>query len=306
MANQPVQQPGAPGQQGYPAGYNPYAQQQGGYAGGYAQQPYGQQQGGYGGYPQHGGYQGGAYNQGGYVPPQGRQGGGFPGQQNFQPRQPQAFQPRQQQQQFSAEQQSAPVADSKPAGPAKTVSLSIGGASSATVPKSNEPRKVISLGAKKPADAATKPAQAKAVSISIGGGAKKPASDAANSSAASTRASTPAVAAKKQEKTEEPADWEEAEPAPAPKAAAAEATPTSEAQKSAPTESKVKVSTGTTNFSRAAARNDTDAIAKEAAQAADEDTLKELYGGDIVDPNGTYDYLTYPGLFETHLLQGIP
>ncbi|KAJ9124507.1 hypothetical protein QFC24_003298 [Naganishia onofrii] len=293
VPSQPVQQSGAPGaqgQQGYPAGYNPYAQQHGGYAGGYAQQPYGQQQGGYGGYPQQGGYQGGAagqgaYNQGGFVPPQARQGGGFPGQQQqtFQPRQQQAFQPRQQQQ-FSADQQSASVVDSKPAGPAKTVSLSIGGAPSATVPKSNEPRKVVSLGAKKPADAATKPA-AKAVSISIGGGAKKPASDAANSSAASTRTSTPAPPAKKQEKADEPADWEEAEPVPAPKAAAAEAPSATEAQKSAPTESKVKVSTGATNFSRAAARNDTEAIAKEAAQVADEDTLKELYGGDIVDPN---------------------
>ncbi|KAJ9107604.1 hypothetical protein QFC21_001063 [Naganishia friedmannii] len=292
VPSQPVQQSagapgGAQGQQGYPAGYNPYAQQQGGYAGGYAQQPYGQQQGGYGGYQQQGGYQAGAaggqgaYNQGGYVPPQARQGGGFPAQQNFQPRQQQAFQPRQQQQ-FSGEQQSAPVADSMPAGPAKTVSLSIGGAPSGIVPRSNEPRKVVSLGAKKPADAATKPAQAKA---SIDGGAKKAASDAANSSAASTRASTPAPPAKNQGQTEEPADWEEAEPVPAPKASAAEAAPAAEAQRSAPTESKVKVSTGATNFSRAAARNDTEAIAKEAAQVADEDTLKELYGGDIVDPN---------------------
>ncbi|KAJ9112556.1 hypothetical protein QFC19_000573 [Naganishia cerealis] len=294
VPSQPVQQPGAPaaqGQQGYP-GYNPYAQQQGAYPGGYAQgQPYGQQ-GGYGGYQQQGGYQGGpagqgAYNQGGYAPPHARQGGGFPGQQTFQPRQPQAFQPRQQQQ-FGSEQQAAPVADTKPAGPAKTLSLSIGGAPSATVPKSNEPRKVISLGAKKPADAATatKPAQAKAVSISIGGGAKKPASDAATSSAASTRASTPAPAAKKQEKVDEPADWEEAEPVPAPKAALApEDAPAAEATKPAPAESKVRVTTGTTNFSRATARTDTEAIAKEAANAADEDTLKELYGGDIVDPN---------------------
>lgn len=296
----PAQPQGAPGQQGAP-GYNPYAQQQGGYAGGYGgyqgQQQYGQQ-GGYGGYqgqgyPQGGyqggyqqGYQHGGYQQGGY---QGRS-SGYDGQQTFQPQGQQPFQPRQ------AQQSSGPsVSEQKPTGPAKTVSLSIGGGGSAPVPKSNEPRKVISLGAKKPAEttsASKTPAPAKSMSISIGG--KKVATDAATSSTPSTRTSTPAPAVKKEEakkeetkkeeKTEAAADWEEAEPA-APVALAAEV------EKPAPAENKVKVSTGTTNFSRASAKTDTDAIAKEAATAADEETLKELYGGDTVDPNGTSYYL---------------
>jgi hypothetical protein len=33
------------------------------------------------------------------------------------------------------------------------------------------------------------------------------------------------------------------------------------------------------------AKNDAEAIAKEAAKVADEDTLQELYGGEEVDPN---------------------
>ncbi|GHJ86207.1 hypothetical protein NliqN6_2609 [Naganishia liquefaciens] len=278
----PAQPQGAPGQQGAP-GYNPYAQQQGGYAGGYGgfqgQQQYGQQ-GGYGGYqgqgyPQ-GGYQQGGYQQGGYQHGGYPQGGyqarssGYDGQQTFQPRQAQQF-------------SGSSTSEQKPAGPAKTVSLSIGGGS-APVPKSNEPRKVISLGAKKPAEttSASKPVTpAKSMSISIGG--KKVATDAATSSTPSTRTSTSAPAAKKEEtkkeaQTEAAADWEEPEPA-APVALAAEV------EKPASTESKVKVSSGTANFSRASAKTDTDAIAKEAATAADEETLKELYGGDTVDPN---------------------
>lgn len=176
--------------------------------------------------------------------------------------------------------------EQKPAGPAKTVSLSIGGGS-APVPKSNEPRKVIPLGAKKPAETASASktaAPAKTMSLSIGG-KKVGGTDAATSSTPSTRTSTPAPAAKKEDavknedKAEEAADWEEPEPA-APVALAAEV------EKPAPVDRKVKVSTGTTNFSRSSAKTDTDAIAKEAAHAADEETLKELYGGDVVDPNG--------------------
>lgn len=280
QAGQPQQQP----QQGAP-GYNPYAQEQGGYPGGYAGhnqgQPYGQQ-GGYGGYQGQQGYGQQGYGQQGYAQggfvPQARQ-GGFNGQQTFQPRPQQPFQPRQAQQ-FGEEQPASS------AGPAKTVSLSIGGGG-APVPKSNEPRKVISLGAKKPetTPAATKPATAapaKSMSISIGG--KKVAAEAAPTSTTSTRTSTPAPAAKKQEKKEEKAaepaaDWEEAEPV-APVALA------SEVEKPAEAKPQVKVASGTTNFTRASAKSDADAIAKEAATAADEDTLKELYGGDIVDPNG--------------------
>lgn len=278
QTGQQQQQP----QQGAP-GYNPYAQEQGGYPGGFSGynqgQPYGQQA--YGGYQGHQGYPqqayGQQYGQGGFVPRQ----GGYNGQQSFQPQQ-QPFQPRQP---YGGEQYSSPAADQKPAGPAKTVSLSIGGGG-APVPKSNEPRKVISLGAKKPeaTPATTKPATAapaKSMSISIGG--KKVATEAAPTSTTSSRTNTPAPAAKKEKKEEkaaEPAaDWEEPEPV-APVSLA------SEVEKPAEAKSQVKVSSGTTNFTRASAKSDADAIAKEAATAADEDTLKELYGGDVVDPNG--------------------
>lgn len=280
QSGQPQQQP----QQGAP-GYNPYAQEQGAYPGGYQGYNQGQQYGqqaGYGGYQGQQGYGQQGYGQQGYAQggfvPQARQ-GGFNGQQTFQPRPQQPFQPRQAQQ-FGEEQSTSP------AGPAKTVSLSIGGGG-APVPKSNEPRKVISLGAKKPetTPAATKPATAapaKSMSISIGG--KKVAAEAAPTSTTSTRTSTPAPVAKTEEKKEnkaaEPAaDWEEPEPV-APVALA------SEVEKPAEVKPQVKVASGTTNFTRASAKSDADAIAKEAATAADEDTLKELYGGDVVDPNG--------------------
>jgi peptide chain release factor subunit 3 len=282
--------PSQPGQQQQPQqgapGYNPYAQEQGGYPGGYSGynqgQPYGQQAyGGYQGqqgYPQQGYGQQGFAPQGGFAPRQ----GGFNGQQSFQPQQ-QPFQPRQP---YGGEQHASSAADQKPSGPAKTVSLSIGGGGAPVVPKSNEPRKVISLGAKKPETTpAAKPAAAapaKSMSISIGG--KKVAAEAAPTSTASTRTSTPAPAVKKEEKkddkaAEPAADWEESEPV-APVALA------SEVEKPAEVKSQVKVSSGTTNFTRASAKSDADAIAKEAATAADEDTLKELYGGDVVDPNG--------------------
>lgn len=280
VPSQPAQPQGAPA-------YNPYAQEQGGYPGGYGGynqgQPYGQQ-GGYGGYQGQPAYGQQGFAQGGYVPPQARQ-GGFNGQQTFQPRPQQAFQPRQPQQ-FGEDHHALPAADQKPAGPAKTVSLSIGGgSSSAPVPKSNEPRKVISLGAKKPAETTpaaskTTAAPAKSMSISIGG--KKLATEATASSTANSRTTTPVPAAKKEEKAAETADWEEPEPV-APVALASEVEKPAAVSETKP---QAKVSSGTTNFTRASAKTDTDAIAKEAATAADEETLKELYGGDVVDPNG--------------------
>ena len=247
--------------------------------------------GGYGGYPQ-----GGAAGYG-YGQPQGFQGG-------FVPRGAQQFQPQQQQQQQQQPKQAnttstlPPKQSFKPpptsSGPPKVMSLSIGGSSAAKP----APAKTmsISIGGKKVQDASKKDAPAAAKEekpagsnkvVSIGGGAAKKATDEASKEAkASTEApskaeakSTPAAAATKA--NAEPEDWDAGETTPTKTETAAAATTTA----STPTKKTESKAESKANFTREASSNNADAIAKEAARVADEDMLKELYGGEEADPN---------------------
>jgi hypothetical protein len=116
----------------------------------------------------------------------------------------------------------------------------------------------------------SKPAP-KTASIGISLGNSKPASPAPSSSTPAS--STPAAAPASSTPAASTAPSSSA-PTPAPEAA--------EEKK----EKKPKAPTGAGNFTRAAAKNDADAIAAEAEKHLAEDTLKDLYGGREIDQNG--------------------
>lgn len=301
----PRQDPNAPADQGAYNPYNPYnpygqqqQQQPGGYGGGYGQYAQ-QQQGAYGGNGQYGHQQQqpqGGY-QGGY-PQAGAQGGSY---QPPQARQPQARAPQTNSNNtfpapLPARSIATPPASTGPAktmslniggapaaaassGPAKTMSISIGGKKvatpSTTGDKKAEPAKVLSIGGKS--------STAKVMSIGSSATAATPAASDKKEEQTPAATATPAAVAAKDDKPvvpaaasdEKAAEWDEPETAASKDTT--ESSTTTKVSSAAPNKSSI--------FTRAAAKTDAEAIAKELARVADADVLQELYGGEEVDPN---------------------
>lgn len=283
------QQQGQPGQQQQ---QDPYGQ--------YGGQPYGQQQGypQYGGYgqqqqQQYGGYQGYQQQQGGYqgYPQQ----GGAPQQRAYQPQQRsvQGFQPP------SFGDAGKPVSLSigggapKPApslsigggAPKPAPSLSIGGAKPA--PSLNiggaKPAPSLNIGGAKPAPSLSIGGAKPAPSLSIGGGAPKAAPSLSIGKKAEPKAAEPKAAPKEEEAPKAPTPKPEAPKAEEVKAAPAP-TPAPVAPSPAVSTPAATSGTSTPNFSKVSAKNDAEAVARE-QEAAGADALRDLYGGDVVDPN---------------------
>lgn len=253
---QQQQQQEQQGQQGqFQQPYDQYAQ----YGGQQGYQQYGYQQGGYqqGGY----GYQQGGYQAGGAAP------AAAPAPRAYQPptRSVQGFQ--------------AP----KIGGGGSAPSLSIGGGAPKAAPSLN-----IGGGAPKPAP-----------SLSIGGGAPKPAPSLSIGGGAPKAAPSLSIGKKAEPKAEAKEEAPKAVATPAPEAKEEEPKPAAtpkpeepkakEAAAAAPAESPAPSApaasgTSTPNFTKVSAKTDTDAVHKE-MEAAGADAMRDLYGGDDVDPN---------------------
>ncbi|KAL1407547.1 translation termination factor GTPase eRF3 [Vanrija albida] len=309
MSGQPPFNPGAfefrPGQSFVPRGQQQQqqGQQQGqDQYGQYGGQPYGGQQGypqyggQYGGHQQYGGYQGYQQQQGGYqgYPQQ----GGAPQQRAYQPQQRsvQGFQPPS----FGDAPKPAPSLSIGGGAPKPAPSLSIGGGAPKPAPSLSiggakpAPSLNIGGGAPKAAPSLSIGGAKPAPSLSIGGGAPKAAPSLSIGGGAPKAAPSLSIGKKAEPKAAEPkaAPKEEAAPkAPAPKDEAPKveekaATPAPAPAAPSPAVSTPAATSGTStpNFSKVSAKNDAEAVARE-QEAAGADALRDLYGGDVVDPN---------------------
>ncbi|KAL7006491.1 translation termination factor GTPase eRF3 [Cystobasidiomycetes sp. EMM_F5] len=264
------QQPGVNGQPAY-GYYNQYGQPQQGY--------YGQQQpGGYGGYagqqqqyPQ--------AQQYGYAQ-QPQYGSQYPQQQYGQQAQPPQFY-----------QRPAPTLQSQPAS-RDEAGVSSSSAQKASSSLSDKP-KVISLGggsAKPPA-----PAQTEAKTISLGSSSKAPAKDDTTATSQKADESTPKAEAPSSSSANTATVSASTNVSATPSAKASASTPASSAsaakKASAPAASSSSSNSLSVGTAAPKAERSADAIAKQVAALADEETMKDLYGTNTDDLEGQKEHL---------------
>ncbi|KAK4687319.1 peptide chain release factor subunit 3, partial [Tremellales sp. Uapishka_1] len=250
--------------------YEQYGQQQQQY---YPQQGYGQA------YPQYG------------AQPQGY--GGYPGQQQQQQPQTQAYNPTPRTTYIPPQTRTVQGFQAPNLPSANPVSLSIGGGAPKAAPS-------LSIGGAKPAPSLSigGGAPKAAPSLSIGGGAPKA---AASISIGGAKAPVSLGIGKKEEKKEAstpaPAPATTTKSVPPPSESTPASPPTKEAALPPVSDETPKISTPATtkpstpaptisNYSKASAKNDAEAILREQQALAGEDAMRDLYGGeDNKDPN---------------------